>query len=373
MPRDPRLDIVRGWLQLTIFASHAFGSWIGVWLIHGAWGVSDSSEQFIFLSGLTLGSLFDYKLTRYGWRNATRDMLMRAARLYRTHLVVLCGFALVALTLRQTPALSDQISMLRWSYWFVHPVQASAGALALLYQPTFMDILPLFILCMLALPVFGILLARVGHWALLLPLTIYAAVALFGLRPPWLGNSQGGFNVLAWQILFMLGAWVGRAIRRGTWRIPHQRCFAALALLIVVGAAVLRLDQHGFLPWHLYEQFDAWIDKRDLAPLRIMHALSLALLVASIVPRDAVWMRARVFGVLATIGRNSLRVFCLGLFLSLACSLVFQLQPYSVWLDLLLMGGGAGLLAAYAVLVERRGGGSLASAQSPQLRSATGA
>ena len=32
--RDTRVDIVRGWLQLTIFASHAAGSWIGAWLIH---------------------------------------------------------------------------------------------------------------------------------------------------------------------------------------------------------------------------------------------------------------------------------------------------------------------------------------------------
>ena len=28
-PRDTRVDIVRGWLQLTIFASHAAGSWVG--------------------------------------------------------------------------------------------------------------------------------------------------------------------------------------------------------------------------------------------------------------------------------------------------------------------------------------------------------
>ena len=34
--RDTRVDLVRGWLQLTIFTSHAAGSWIGAWLIHGA-------------------------------------------------------------------------------------------------------------------------------------------------------------------------------------------------------------------------------------------------------------------------------------------------------------------------------------------------
>src|SRR5215218_4775145 len=102
--RDIRLDLVRGWLQLTIFASHAVGSWIGTWLIHGAWGLSDSSEQFVFPSGFTLGSVFDYKLTRYGWRAATYDMLVRAARLYRTHLALLAAFATLILAVRLTPA-----------------------------------------------------------------------------------------------------------------------------------------------------------------------------------------------------------------------------------------------------------------------------
>jgi hypothetical protein len=44
--------VVRGWLQLSIFASNAFGSFIGGWMIHAAWGLSDSSEQFVLLSGL---------------------------------------------------------------------------------------------------------------------------------------------------------------------------------------------------------------------------------------------------------------------------------------------------------------------------------
>ena len=56
--RDTRVDIVRRWLQLTIFGSHAAGTWIGFWLSHLAWRLSDSSEQFVFLSGLMLGSVF---------------------------------------------------------------------------------------------------------------------------------------------------------------------------------------------------------------------------------------------------------------------------------------------------------------------------
>lgn len=352
MQRDVRLDIVRGWLQLTIFASHVSGSWIGTWLIHGAWGLSDSSEQFVFLSGLTLGSVFDYKLTRYGWSVATRDMLIRTARLYRTHLLVLFGFTALMMALRLSSTLSDEIAMLHWTYWFERPIEASIGAIVLLYQPAFMDILPIFILCMMVLPGFGWLLTRVGGWALLPPILVYTAVELFGLRLPYLGNSSVGFNVLAWQILFMLGAWIGRKTRHGEWQIRRQGFFVGFALLVVVGALAIRLAQHGLLPWHLPMQLDAWFDKRNLAPLRVIHALSVAFLVAFIIPRKAKWMRLRIFVALTSIGKNSLRIFCLGLFLSLACSLVLRVQPYSTWLDFLLIGSGAGLLAAYATLID---------------------
>jgi hypothetical protein len=65
--RDTRLDIVRGLLQLCIFASHIDLSWIGNWLLHKAWGFSDSSEQFIFLSGVALAGAFGRILAKSGF------------------------------------------------------------------------------------------------------------------------------------------------------------------------------------------------------------------------------------------------------------------------------------------------------------------
>src|SRR3954449_7367436 len=92
-PRDTRLDLVRGWLQFQIFASHAHGSFIGVWLITSAWGLSDSSEQFVFLSGFALGSVFVLKQARGGFGAAIADLLPRIRRLHATHLVVFSAFA----------------------------------------------------------------------------------------------------------------------------------------------------------------------------------------------------------------------------------------------------------------------------------------
>src|SRR5690242_5373396 len=83
--RDLRLDIIRGWMQVSILVSHVAGS-VFAWGIHAAWGLSDSSEQFIFLSGMTLGSVFTLKSARDGFRPAQRDLLGRTRRLYATQI-----------------------------------------------------------------------------------------------------------------------------------------------------------------------------------------------------------------------------------------------------------------------------------------------
>jgi hypothetical protein len=76
--------------------------------------------------------------------------------------------------------------------------------------------------------------------------------------------------------------------------------------------------------------------------------------VAALVPREAGWMRRALPRWLAAIGRHSLHVFCLGLFLSWGSSVVFRLVPYSLPLDALLIGGGCAALGLFALWRERR-------------------
>ena len=91
-PRDARLDLLRGWMQLSIFVSHAAGTAFA-WGIHAAWGVSDSSEQFLFLSGFGLGSVFALKAARDGRGAALRDLLGRTRRLASDETATLEGRA----------------------------------------------------------------------------------------------------------------------------------------------------------------------------------------------------------------------------------------------------------------------------------------
>jgi hypothetical protein len=354
--RDTRVDIVRGWLQLTIFVSHAAGSWFAAWLIHGTWGISDSSEQFVFLSGLMLGSVFARKTIRQGWQAATWDMLARTLRLYRTQLLVFVLFGAMIMLASLSGLFPQEVQRLGWHFLVAHPLRAAAGALSLLYQPDFMDILPVFIWCMLALPLFAALEGRIGDWALLAPIGLYAATQAFGWMPPDLGSGTvSGFNPFAWQILFLGGAWLGRRVLLHGRALPPWRWLTVAAVVVVGVALVLRLQWFGFLPGPaLVGESDAIIGKASLALPRVLHALALAWLVAVAIPRQAPWMRAALCRWLAAAGRFSLQVFCLGLFLSWGVTAAFRLWPAAVWwLDPLLILTGCTILLRFGLWLDR--------------------
>ncbi|MCW3475819.1 OpgC family protein [Limobrevibacterium gyesilva] len=345
-PRDTRLDVVRGWLQLTIFFSHAFGSFAGDWLVYGSWGLSDSSEQFVFLSGLVLGSVFARIAARDGVAAATRDMMRRTLRLYRTHLLVFALFG--AMVVAAGAVLPGEAQGMGWGFMLRRPLPAAAAALTLLYQPAFMGILPIFIWCMLALPAFDALQRRVGEAALAAPVGLYLLVRMTGLNVPSLGPDTGiAFDPFAWQVVFMLGAWVGRRrLLRGHGLPRHDGVTVAAVLVLAVGLAA-RLAWAGITPWpHLDPS--AWVGKEELVPPRLLHALALAWLVARFVPAEARWMHTAPFRVLAAIGRHSLQVFCVGLFLSWGVTAALRLWPGHAWIDPALIALGSAVMAGVA-------------------------
>ena len=373
-PRDVRIDVIRGWLQLTIFASHAAGSWIGAWLIHGAWGLSDSSEQFVFLSGLMLGSVFARKRARGHWADAARDMAARTGRLYRTHMVTFFLFGAMILAVTSAGLFPDETARLGWTFLATAPAQAIPAAFTTLYQPNYMDILPVFLWSMAALPAFAWLEARFGAAALLAPVGLYAATLVFGLVPPSLGaGTPIGFNPLAWQVLFMLGAFLGRRMLLTGRAVPPSRALTLAAVAVLVAGLLLRLDWFGALPFHLgVPESDSVIGKDALAWPRVLHALALALVVARLTPREAPWMHRRAARWLAAAGRHSLHVFCLGLFLSWGVTAAFRLWPAAVpWLDAPLIAGGCAVLLWFGMWRDRDRGRPMARlTQAPEGREA---
>lgn len=353
-PRDVRLDVLRGLMQTFIFISHAQLS-VFAWGIHASWGFSDSSEQFMLLSGITLGSVFTLKRVRDGFASAWRDMRGRALRLWRIHLIVFAAFGTMVLAADRGGFTPGEAEVLGWTWVTAAPWFAVPAGAAMLYQPSYMDILPVFVWSMLLLPAFVWLLERVGDAALALPVALYAATQVFGLAIPGLGPWPLGFNPLAWQLLFMLGIWLGRRALLGAAPLPRPalrgaspRVALTWAVLVVLALGVwLRAGQMGVLP-AAPAILAAWSEKPDLAWLRLAHALGLAWLVVAVLPRGA-WVECAPARLLATIGRQSLNVFCLGLFLSWGLHATLRhFAGHALLIDLLLVPAGVGLLWAWA-------------------------
>ena len=352
--------MVRGWLQASIFVSHIAHSFVGAWFIHRPWGVSDSSEMFVFLSGFMLGSVFTRKQARDGWGPATRDLLGRTLRLYRIHLTVCLLFVLL-LTLSSVTLFPGELHRLGWGYLLERPWPAVWHLLVMIYEPDWMDILPVFIWCMLALPAYAWLEARIGGWALLLSIALYGATQIGWIVSPSLTEQIGmGFDPFAWQILFLGGAYLGRRALLTGAALPFRAVWAiyvsVAAVLILLAGLYIRLCWHGVLPFPAPPFEVEWLsDKQELRWPRVLHAASLAWLVAAYVPRDRGWMHRGVAAWLAAMGRHSLEVFCLGLFLSYVASSALRLWPAArIPLDLSLSLLGLCVLVLFARWQDRR-------------------
>lgn len=350
-PRDLRLDVLRGWMQVSIFISHVVGTSLA-WGIHAAWGLSDSSEMFILLSGLALGSVFALKFAKAGAVVAQTDLLMRAWRLYRTHLLVFFIFAAMVLVADLVFHVPIAVERFGWQYLVDEPFLAVAAAFTGLFQPDFMGTLPVFVFGMLLLGPFIMLVQRFGFWALLPSFLLYLATNLGWVATPGLGGTLIAFDPLAWQFLYLLGGFLGWRALHGI-ALPRAPWMVWTAALVIAASFAARLVEHGFLDGPAYA-FSALEHKEVLAPTRLLHALALAYLVAVLVPRQAGWMEGMAGRALATIGRHSLRVFCVGLFFAWIISRVMEAMPeQAAMLGVVLVLTGIAALWTIAVLSER--------------------
>ncbi|WP_207541120.1 OpgC domain-containing protein [Sabulicella rubraurantiaca] len=340
--RDPALDAVRGWLQISIFASHIASGAAGATLIHAAWGLSDSSEQFVFLSGFGLGSVFLWKAARAGRAAALADLRARAGRLWRMHMLVFLGFG------SMVAALAPLSGEPPWAWAMERPLAALAAGATGLYQPPFMGILPLFLFGMASLPLFSALADRWGErTALLLPAGLYALGQALPPDLPAMGGTSFAFQPPAWVALFLLGAWCGRRALRAGRVLPRHG-----ALLLGAGAVValgLAMRLSGWTP-------EVLVGKEQLAPLRLLHALSCAYFVAALLPKLQPVTATGVGRALTTIGRRSLEVFSLGLFLSWLAGLALRHAPgMEIWVEAPLLALGVAAFWAVARGLERGG------------------
>jgi len=320
--RDERLDTLRGYMLVAITLNH-LDTELRV-LTDYVFGFVSTAEGFVFLSGLVAGLVYTRRSGRCTSGDLARHARRRAGQIYGAHLasylVGFVGLLLLALV-------NNTISTTSPPLFFSHPIQALVAGATLVYQPGLFDILPMYCAFMVALPwILGALRQGRSPWLFAVSggLWLLSQAGLRDALQRWLGQfatvNLGAFDILAWQLVFVLGVCFGYHWARGTRLLSFRP--ALIALCLAVAAPLWFVLKYQHLPGGLTMGWVwSWADKTHLAPLRLLNFIVLAYLIAAVAVRQP---RAVTFRPLAFLGRNSLAVFSVQV---TVCALVLA-QPH---------------------------------------------
>ncbi len=312
--RATGIDMLRGLLLLLMTISHVPVVWSGIW--GQPLGFISAAEGFVFLSAFLAARVFIKRYRQQGAGAATGWAMRRAAHIY------LCHLALLALAFTVIAWLASHFhrpaAMNLLDFYFRDPNLAAISALALVYQPPLLDILPMYVLFLLATaPVMLLALRHGWRLPLLLSLGLWG-LAQFGLRPRLFDlasrgfdaslpfNALGAFDLFAWQGLWVLGLWFG-AVGMDALRAEVQRGDGVLVAGLTVSLSLF-IWRHVSGPMGFTDmaRHFFWIDKWTLSPVRV---LNFAALVCLLVGLGRYWPRLGRMRMLESLGRASLWAF----------------------------------------------------------------
>src|SRR5262249_22123221 len=185
------IDFWRGAVLIAILIDHIPGNPLENWTPRN-FGLSDSAEAFVFLSGLSVGLIYVPRAHKYGLEPVAGGCLKRALKLYGVHIALTVAALLVFGAAYWMSGLPELIQAHRRSVVFGSPGDALLGLALLSHQLGYFNILPLYIVLMIWAPVAVALALRGPLLALAASLGLYAAARAFGLNfPNW--PEHGGW------------------------------------------------------------------------------------------------------------------------------------------------------------------------------------
>ena len=353
--RDQRLDFFRGLALFFIFIDHVPNNLYSSFTLHAA-AFFDAAEIFVFISGYTVALVFGRTFLSGDAVFGAAQVLRRCWTLYVAHVFLLVGFiAQVSWTAHRfnNAMFTEEMGV---AHFLEEPHVALVEGLLLRFQPNFLDILPLYIVLLLAFVPFALLFRVSVRSALALSLLIYLAVPVFGLRLRTYPDGTWFFNPFAWQLLFNIGAAIALMGLRKERLLPRSRAwlwlavgFAAVALLVKLSWVLASFH----LPVRpvLLRTLGPLTDKTDLDVLRLLQFLAVALIVSWLVSPDARWLRSAAARPIILCGENSLHIVCLWIFLAFLVHFVLVQIAASPFAQTLVVLAGITVMCAVAYLM----------------------
>ncbi|MCX8996552.1 OpgC domain-containing protein [Rhizobiaceae bacterium BDR2-2] len=337
-----RLDIIdgmRGYFLVFMLINHLIFTG-GYWLVeinHRQFAFVEDAQGFVFLSGLLTGMIYSRRMLKSGYA-AGRDQIHRRVFELYYHAMAIILLILVAQLL-----LPGAFRI--WDNWLggtrlSDPLRLATIA-TFLFQPTFMDILPQYIIYMVVAP-FAIRMCLDGRWRTVATISLLLwlagqlglqrvlTVPLDGLLSGGVEGKEGlrvSFNLLGWQIVFFAGIIAGAltSMREINWSEvfhPERTFLPKLALAICLFFMPLRiLTAHGLMPEAVLAKFATMEIRADLGPVYLINLAAVFygvtwLLIAGARHRNTIvqnvsaalnWLFTRSY--LQLLGRHSLHVY----------------------------------------------------------------
>jgi hypothetical protein len=272
-------------------------------LIHGvktyvyeAFGFFSMAEVFFFIAGVSAARAYVLNPSyAYGGARRVRKVFRRVALIYAAHVATLAWVVLL------NPAVRA-------------PLATLLVGIQLGYQPILLDILPLYLGIMMLVPILAYS-VETGRARFAIGASVLWYALAHVLPPlPDSARFQGvhvasGFDLGGWQILFVI-AFVATARRAELARIVRPtRALYGVAAVVALALLVLR---HA-LPEAMIDHAPLLFGKRSLGLVRLVDFLVVCVAWQGLIPRLE---RARIPGALVALGRNSLVVFTLHVFVA---------------------------------------------------------
>lgn len=341
--RSPNtVDFWRGFALVEIVINHIPGNSL-TRLTHSHYSWSDSAELFVFLAGWAFGRrlqgeqrLFPGVLAFVG---------VRFGKIYigqlTTSLIVVCLYGYAAQSLSDFEVLQDNNAALAAT----SPGQFLTGVLLLTQQMRFVDVLPLYLLFILATPMIFIV-GQKSNVALLSLSTGLFGISL--LLHPQLPTWPGFFNPLSWQAMLVIGFVIGgrfnfveTLVQKAPLVVPVSWAFVAFSVgATIIGASPLAEPSPDSFTYYFFA-------KSSLGLLPLPQFLALALIASRLTFLIAQFL-PNLWSLLSLLGRNSLAVFCVGTVLSAVGQICHRAGQRGVFFDLIFMLGATAILLLIA-------------------------
>jgi hypothetical protein len=357
--RDLRLDFFRGLALFSIFIDHIPNNVLARFTLQSV-ALADAAEIFILISGYAAGMVYGRAFDRQGVLTASARIYHRVWQLYVAHVFLFMLFMAAVAQAAANLNAGLYADEFRAADFLKVPDKAVIMALTLRFQPAFMDILPVYIVLLAALPIFFLGVRRWPLPVLGLSFALWLAVQFdrdINLAAYPGENQVWFFNPFAWQALFLLSAWLGWRTTTGTVPWLYNKWLFRIAVVIVVASLLLRVNWT--LHW-LYDPIPAYfvrtlwpfMSKTDLSPLRFANVLALALLVARLIRPQADFLSGAVAKPFVMCGRHSLHIFCLGILLSVVGHLIINEHFGGVVLQATVTAAGIAVMIGVAALMD---------------------